>query len=204
MFFINVIVCRFAGFFLHLLDEGGKIVRAAGNGVDVETKQRQFVGDTLEVAVLRLVVGLCKTFGFLAAGAQYADGAVVTQERECILCLVKNGIQRRQAVAHFRVAEEGVERLFDLAEIALDFARDLGDQQAFLRLARHFVKQRDFCVRFRRRAGKATVNARNGDVDLVGEVVAQVCEIFLRILRQQQAGGDFHGQRVGMTRSVFA
>ena len=44
----------------------------------------------------------------------------------------------------------------------------------------------------RRRAGEAPVNARDGHVNLMRKIAAEVLEILLSILRQKDRRRDFH------------
>ena len=93
--------------------------------------------------------------------------------------------------------------MLDLDKIALDFLGDLPDQQLFLRLPGHLVEQGNLRTGWRQIACDAAVNACNGDVHLMREIVAESLEVFLRVLRQEDSRRNFHGQRFGMTRAVI-
>ena len=47
------------------------------------------------------------------------------------------------------------------------------------------------------------MNARNRHVHLVREIAAKLPEIHLRVLGQQDGGGNLHRQDVGMAASLF-
>ena len=102
-----------------------------------------------------------------------------------------------------RIAEETVEHLLDLHQIALNLLRHLPDQQLFLRLARHFIEQGDLGTRLRSVSCDTTMNARNRHVHLVREIAAKLPEIHLRVLGQQDGGGNLHRQDVRMAANLF-
>ena len=101
------------------------------------------------------------------------------------------------------LAEKGVQNLFDLDEIVLDFRGNLTDQQFFLSLPRHFIEQGNFRTGLRRIAGDAGMDPRDGDIYLVGKISAQVLIISLRVLGQQNCRGNLHGQSFGMARTIL-
>ena len=164
--------------------------------IDKETDHRQFVGHPFEIRFLWHVFGTGKMADFLGALVQGRHCAFLAHDRQRTGNLMQRCTQGGKLVALVRVTEEGVEHLLDLRQIALNLLRHLTNQQFFLRLARHFVEQRNFRTGLRRRSGNTGVDARHGDIDLIGKIAPQALEILLRILRQQDGRGDFHQQRI--------
>ena len=188
---------------LHSPRELGEVVGAVLHGINEETDHRQAIGDLLEIGFLRFISGIDKTTNLVGAVAQGRDRGVLAHHRQRTDHLFQGNVQTFKLASLGRVTEEAVEDLFDLNKIALDFLGDLSDQQLFLRLPGHLVEQGNLRTGWRQIACDAAVNACNGDVHLMREIVAESLEVLLRVLRQEDSRRNFHGQRFGMTRAVI-
>ena len=114
-----------------------------------------------------------------AALVEIADRAEMTEHGQRTTDLLERAIELGQIMSLGRIAKEGIERLFDLRQVVLDFPADLTDQQLFLGAPCHFVEQRDAFVGGGRLAGDAGIQTGHHQVDLLGEVGAQALETLL-------------------------
>ena len=175
-----------------------------GQGVDEEAQGRQGLGHLLAGGRVR---------GGVAGGEAGDDGvAAVDGMHRRVLAehgqgagnLLDEGRDPGQVGPVGGVAEEGVEDLLDLLQVALHFPGDLGEQQLFLGEPGHFVQLGQLATFHRRGAGHAAVQACHGDVHLVGKVAAQAGIVFLGHVGQQQGGGHFHGQGLAVAGGIVA
>ena len=109
----------------------------------------------------------------------------------------------RQFAGLARVAEVGIERLLDDAQIGEDFLGDLVEQQFFLGLARHFVELWHFHRRqwFAAQRGIQAVAHRG---DLLGELLVQALEAIEGVVHQQERGRHLQAERVVVTERRLA
>ena len=107
------------------------------------------------------------------------------QRAHDLLAVVREGCKLGALVV---ISEEGVEHLLHVAQIGLDLARHLGEQQALLGAARHFVEHR------RRALGRRLARVEPGDhgVDLLGHLRRESREVLDQRLGEQQAGRIIH------------
>ena len=160
-------------------------------------------GQRLEGFRLRAVSRRSKLVNLFATGFQAVDRGKMAEHGKCAANLLERTVDRRTIKPLGRIAEKHVERLLDLGQIALDFLADLTDQQTLLRPSGHFIERRQLLVARHRFTGDAGIQARNHQIDLLGEVGSQTLEALLGILQQQDRRGDFHGDGIAVPSRRF-
>ncbi len=173
-------------------DEAVVVGRAGLQRIDEETQGRQFRRHRFEIRGVGLVALLAETLDLDRRLLQRDQRGIVTQNGERPGNLFDRRIEGGGIETAGRVAEEGIERLLDLAQIALDLARHLGNQQFFLRPAGHFVEQRHAFVGRDRHARYTGLQPRDHQIDLAREIDAEALEVFMRVLQQQNGRCHFH------------
>ena len=188
---------------LKLFDEAVKIDNAMLQRINKEADQGQLIGHPLKIALLRDIAGICKPLDFVGTLFDRSNSGIMPHHSQSTHHLAEWHIETWQIGTFFGIAEETVENLFDLGEIALDFFGNLTDQQLFLRKARHFVEERNFRSQLRWSTGQTALNSGNGNIDLVSKILTQALKVILGILRKQNRRCNFHGQHFGMARFVL-
>ena len=182
--------------------KGLEIALAARQGLHEEADQGEFARQLLEIGGIRHIVRLGKMLDLLTAGLEALHRREVSQHGECARHLAQGGIQCRQVGPTGRVAEKGIERLFDLGQIVLDFPGHLTNEQLFLGPAHHLVQPRH-ALFFRQTAGNAGIQTGDHDVDLAGEIGTELAEMRLGILQQQNGRRHFHADAFAQPARLF-
>ena len=100
-------------------------------------------------------------------------------------------VERRELIALRCVAEEGVQNLFDRAQVGAHFRDNLVHEQPFLRLARHLVEQGELRRGAPELAEHAVFQARTQKLRLLGKLAGEMRETGKRIFEQQERRCDF-------------
>ncbi len=101
--------------------------------------------------------------------------------------------ERAEVGAFVVIPEECVEHLFHVAQVGLDLARHLGEQQPLLGAARHLVEHRCRGMRCR----LSGVEPGDHRVDLIGHIRREVGEVLDQRFGQQQARRIVHRRGLG-------
>jgi hypothetical protein len=121
---------------------GVDVGRAALQLGDEKAQCRELFRDVFEVAWPARKPWRGEVFDGLCAFGQYVIGAILAEHQQRALDLLDRLLERGQRCLARGVAEEGVQRLFDGAEVGADFACHGFEQQSLLRPARHGVEMR--------------------------------------------------------------
>ena len=187
----------------HRLHRLGEVGLAVAQGIDVEAKAREDLRDLLELALLRVRGGFRERVDLVLAALERRAGLLFAQHRERAGHLVDRGADDREIRGARRIAVEVVQRLFDLVQVGLHLGHRAVERQLFLRAARHVVDQRqaqrDIGI-LRAESGRA--QTREHHAGLRVELGRKPRVVFDRVLHQQQAGGDFHGDRIAHLRRI--
>ena len=124
--------------------------------LDIEAKPGERFGEQLQVLVLDRRIGLDIFVDLLLAEREQLLGPVQAEHLERTRDLLAVVGESRQLGTLGVIAEKSVEHLLDMAQVGLDLARDLRQEQSLLRATRHFVEEWR-----RRRAGDRLVLLRS-------------------------------------------
>ncbi len=170
---------------------------------DEETQCRELLRDVLELARLRRKTGLREALDSCRAFGEHGIGAILTEHQQGALNLAYRLLQSAQGGLARRIAEVGVERGFDGAEVAADFARHGFQQQPFLCPARHGVQVRqvEHAEFFATPEGGEPIDDGIGGMR---ELRVERLEVFKRGFGEQDGRGDFQRHDFVVTARVAA
>ncbi len=186
--------CNCLGLFVHGM-RGGRRLK---NGVDVgcatlqlrdkKAQRRKLLRHVFEIAGLRRESGFGEMLDGYCTFAEYGVGAVLTEYHQRALYLANRLFQCGQSGLARGVTEEGVQRLFNGAEIGTDFACHRFQQQAFLGTPGHGIEVRQFqCSEFFATAQRG--ETRDDGFRRVREVRVERLEVFQGRFGEQECGG---------------
>ncbi len=170
---------------------------------DEKAQRRQLFRHVFEVAGLHGEAGLGEMLDGPCALHQYGIGTVLAEHQQRTLDLANRLRQRGQGGLARSVAEEGIQRLFDGAEVGADFARHRFEQQPFLRTARHGVEMRQF-QHAELFATPERSEAVDNDIGRACEVRVQRLEVLQRGFGEQQRRGHFQRHDFIVLRRIAA
>ena len=159
--------------------------------LDEESQSAQRLGEKLEVFVADRRVRVRVAVDLLFAKREQVIGVVLLQHLKCAADLVAVLAERRDLGALRRIAEERVEHLLHPAQVDLDLARDLREQDSLLRAAEYAVDQRPGPGRDRTRFARR-VEPREHRRDLLREIAREAAVVRHGALGEQDAGRVLH------------
>ena len=170
---------------------------------DKKTECGKFFSQVFEFAGDRDKVGLGKFLDDLAAFPEHGIGAFLAQHGERTFNLADRLCEHRQRGMLGRIAEKRVQRLLNDTQVGADFAGDGFKQQPFLRAPRHGVEHRhvEYAELFAAPQGIQPAGQRFG---LGGKIFVKGVKKFECRFGQQQGGGHFKRQHIGVSRGVTA
>ena len=162
-------------------------------GIDEEAERAEGLRDALELALIGGVAGLLEAQDRGAPEFERCIGGLVVEQQQSARGLVDQRDGRREAVALVLIAEEGVERLFDRAQVGLDFGDQGRHRRALVRAARNLGQPFDRFVD--RLSGLGTAQPIGDQARTLGELRIETVEAFERVLDEQHRSGGFHADR---------
>ena len=170
---------------------------------DEKAQRRKLLRYILEIAGLRRKSVFGEMLDGCRAFAEYGVGAVLTEHHQRALDLANRLLQRGQCCLARGVAEEGIQRLFNGAEVGADFACHRFQQQAFLGAPGHGVEVRQF-----QRSKFFTATQRGETVDdgfrRVREVGVERLKVFQGRFGEQECGGHLQRHDLVVSRRIAA
>src|SRR5258706_3441435 len=163
------------------------------DGVHVEAEAAERFREELEMLVQDLGPRIRKYLDLLIAKREQTIGVIEAEDAQRTVNLAAVLGERGELVRLVVIAEEGVEHLFHVPQVRLDFASNLCDEQALLGAPAQLV-ERDYAPAGWDSPSTRGIEARQHRVDLLRELRRQAGVILEGALGEKQGGRIFHCQ----------
>ena len=168
--------------------------------VEVETKRSQALGQPFEILGKRRMVAAHATLDQFAAGGKHLVGAVQEQDIERAAHLVDERPRRGELGGRRVAARHGVDHLFDLLQVADDFAGDLAVYQRETGALRDVVAQRRRRLLVLAARPQRVEQPADHDRNLLADVRRQVGERVQHAFDQHERRAHLEHQRFALRR----